>query len=248
MTREEPAFKIKTGNLSVLQLHIYTTDLDRIKREIASRLAQNPDFFVSTPIVLELSGIANSTLCPDFSNLLTFLRKHGMYAAGFFGGSGAQRKKAIQAGLGLFSDAAPRNNIKSDTPADQNGASGFKTPSDTQALVPLKPTLVIDKPVRTGQIIYAENASLVVLAVVNAGAELIADGDIHVYSTMRGRAIAGASGNIAARIFLNCMEAELLSIAGCFKMFEEGIPENVRSKPAMVQLAGSSLLIEPITN
>jgi septum site-determining protein MinC len=106
--------------------------------------------------------------------------------------------------------------------------------------------VVIDKPVRTGQRIYAEGANLVVLAIVNAGAELIADGDIHVYAPMRGRAIAGARGNESARIFVHGMEAELLSIAGCFKVFEDGIPENVRAKPAQVHLEGSRLLIQPL--
>jgi septum site-determining protein MinC len=103
--------------------------------------------------------------------------------------------------------------------------------------------MLIDKPVRTGQRIYAEGANLVVLAIVNAGAELIADGDIHVYAPMRGKAIAGARGNEAARIFVQSLEAELLSIAGCFKVFEEGIPENVSGKPAHVHLDGSRLVI-----
>jgi septum site-determining protein MinC len=109
-----------------------------------------------------------------------------------------------------------------------------------------RPTMVIDKPVRTGQCIYAEYADLVVLAVVNAGAELIADGDIHVYAPLRGRAIAGARGNQGARIFVQRMEAELISIAGCFQVFEDGIPENVRGKPAQVRLDGTRLIFQPL--
>lgn len=109
-----------------------------------------------------------------------------------------------------------------------------------------RPTMVIDKPVRTGQRIYAEGADLVVLAIVNAGAELIADGDIHIYAPMRGRAIAGAHGNQNARIFVQRLEAELISIAGCFQVFENGVPENVRGKPAQVHLDGSRLIFQSL--
>jgi septum site-determining protein MinC len=98
--------------------------------------------------------------------------------------------------------------------------------------------------VRAGQRIYAEGADLVVLAIVNAGAEVIADGDIHIYAPMRGKAIAGALGNQGARIFVQRLEAELISIAGCFQIFEDGIPENVRGKPTQVHLDGSSLVFQ----
>ena len=127
--------------------------------------------------------------------------------------------------------------------------------SDTQLQKPVsqvpptfRPTMIINKPVRAGQRIYAEGANLVVLGVVNAGAELIADGDIHIYAPLRGRAIAGAQGNESARIFMQSLEAELISIAGCFKVFENGIPENLRGKPVQVHLDCSDLIIEPLLN
>ena len=116
----------------------------------------------------------------------------------------------------------------------------------SQVLPTFRPTMIINKPVRTGQRIYAEGANLVVLGVVNAGAELIADGDIHIYAPLRGRAIAGAQGNENARIFIHSLEAELISIAGCFKVFENGIPDNLRGKPVQVHLDGSDLIIEPL--
>jgi septum site-determining protein MinC len=118
-------------------------------------------------------------------------------------------------------------------------------PPDPIGVLPsFRPTMVIDKPVRAGQRIYAEGADLVVLAIVNAGAELIADGDIHIYAPMRGKAIAGALGNLGARIFVQRLEAELISIAGCFQIFADGIPENVRGKPTQVHLDGSSLVFQ----
>jgi len=120
-------------------------------------------------------------------------------------------------------------------------------PDNLPAAPVLQPTtMIIDKPVRTGQRIYAKGGNLVVLAIVNAGAELIADGDIHIYAPLRGRAIAGAHGNENARIFVHRLEAELISIAGCFQVFENGVPENVRGKPAQIRLDGTRLIFEPL--
>ena len=249
MTTEEPAFKIKTGNLPVLKLHLLTTDMLQLQKELALRLEKTPDFFADTPIVLDLSAIDELHEVPDFSGLTSFMANHRMCAAGIVGGSEDQRDAAAKAGLVQFLSmgVSPKKAFESTPPVSEPSVSkqaelpGFAQESP---VVGLRPTLVIDKPVRTGQTIYAEGANLVVLGVVNAGAELIADGDIHVYAPMRGRAIAGAQGNESARIFMQGMEAELLSIAGCFKVFEEAMPE--RAKPAQVRLEGSRLLIEPM--
>lgn len=270
MTREEPAFKIKNANLPLLVLHINTTDMDELKSRLAERLLQMPDFFSDTPMALGLAAIADSGVTPDFADLMSFMRAHGMRTAGVLGGSAAQRKAAGLAGLGLFPDAPARTAPHvSGTPAEQNNPPGESAGNEETAGKPesdvppsvsadktlraspwqaplLRPTVVIDKPVRTGQRIYAEGADLVVLAVVNSGAELIADGSIHIYAPLRGRAIAGACGNEGARIFAQRLEAELISIAGCFRIFEDGIPENVRGKPAQVRLEGSRLVFQPI--
>ncbi|MBU1666754.1 MAG: septum site-determining protein MinC, partial [Gammaproteobacteria bacterium] len=118
----------------------------------------------------------------------------------------------------------------------------------TAAIPTRRPTLVIDKPVRAGQRIHAEGGDLVVLAIVNAGAELIADGDIHVYAPLRGRALAGARGDTGARIFAQCMEAELVSIAGYFQVFEDGIPAPLRSKSVQVFLDGEQVTLAALTS
>lgn len=263
MTSEEPAFKIKTGNLPLLQLHIQTTDLAQLKKQLKLRLSQTPDFFAHTPIVLDLTAIAQSDAGLNFAELMAFMLKQSMCASGVVGGSEAQRAAAAKAGLGLFTEVSVRNQMRRATdrsatpPPDAVPAEPVSTvqiPVEPAPVLPVvdspapvvRPTMVIDKPVRTGQSIYAEGANLVVLAIVNAGAELIADGDIHVYAPMRGKAIAGARGNEAARIFVKGMEAELLSIAGCFKLYEDGIPEEVKAKPAQVHLEGSRLVIQPM--
>ena len=144
------------------------------------------------------------------------------------------------AGLAIETGAGEPNNSRILDPDTE-----FQKPV-SQILPTFRPTMIINKPVRTGQRIYAEGANLVVLDVVNAGAELIADGDIHIYAPLRGRAIAGAQGNENARIFIHSLEAELVSIAGCFKVFENGIPENLRGKPVQVHLDCSDLIIQPL--
>jgi septum site-determining protein MinC len=107
-------------------------------------------------------------------------------------------------------------------------------------------TMIIDTPVRAGQRIYARGCDLVVMAVVNPGGEVIADGSIHVYAPLRGRALAGAAGNAKARIFSMVMEAELVSIAGVYRTFDEGWPKDLAKKPAQVTLADDRLDIRPI--
>jgi septum site-determining protein MinC len=267
MTSKEPAFKIKTGTLPMLQLHICTTDIEQFKKQLTLRLSQTPDFFANTPVVLDLSAIAELGNELDFVELVSFVREQGMCAVGVVGGTALQRRNAEQAGLALFTDAPARQSARKIEPpvveAELTGQPELPninpevqvvaaiTANEVKDILPvpvsIRPTLVIDKPVRTGQSIYAEGADLVVLAIVNAGAELIADGDIHVYAPLRGKAIAGAHGNAAARIFVQSLEAELLSVAGCFKVFEDGIPEEVRGKPAQIHLDGSRLVILPLS-
>ncbi len=112
--------------------------------------------------------------------------------------------------------------------------------------------MVIEKPIRSGQKIYARGADLVVLAMVNQGAEIVADGNIHVYAPLRGKAMAGARGNVSARIFSLCMEPELISIAGVYRTSENPLQTNVAGKPAQVRLSSEGgqdkLLIEPLKN
>ncbi len=106
--------------------------------------------------------------------------------------------------------------------------------------------MLIDRPLRSGQQIYAKGCDLIVLAAVNFGAEVIADGHVHVYAPLRGKAIAGARGNTEARIFTTCLEPELIAIAGVYRTTETAIPAEVAGKPAQVRLVGDKLVMEPL--
>lgn len=118
------------------------------------------------------------------------------------------------------------------------------------SVAPERKTLVVENPVRSGQRIYAPGADLIVLGQVSAGAEVIADGNVHVYGVLRGRALAGAAGDKKARILSTCFEAELVSVAGYYKTFEAGHPSEVRSQPTLIHLAederGSAVRLKPI--
>lgn len=121
-------------------------------------------------------------------------------------------------------------------------------PTQAPATAPALPAMIIDTPVRGGQRIYARGCDLIITAMVNHGAEVIADGSIHVYAPLRGRALAGASGNAQARIFSLAMEAELVSIAGIYRTFDEGWPAPLAAKPAQISLVDERLDIVAITS
>ena len=271
MPNEALAFKIKTTNLPLFVLHALQSDMAEFKRQLQAHLAQAPDFFSASPVVVDLTAIAESTTAIDFADLASFMHEHGLAVAGVLGGSTRQREAARASGLGLFPDKPARGARKpvadeaqptaeavpaatiSDNPAPPPAAAVMPEPeqvvaSETPAASSTRrPTLVIDKPVRTGQRIHAEGGDLVVLAIVNAGAELIADGDIHVYAPLRGRALAGARGDTTARIFAQCMEAELVSIAGYFQVFEDQLPASQRSKPVQVFLDEDRITLQALT-
>ena len=163
------------------------------------------------------------------------------------GGSPAQQQAAFGAGLFPAEDAAP---IRS---APQAQTAQATQPSAAAPVAPVVPPLamVIDKPLRSGQQVYARGRDLVVLAMVNPGAEVIADGHIHVYAPLRGKAIAGARGQSDARIIALAMDPQLISIAGVYRTSETPLPDTVLGKPAQIRLQsgeqGDRLIIDPLT-
>ncbi len=157
-------------------------------------------------------------------------------------GSPASREDAAPATPGRHDRAVPASDSNGAPAADaaDSAAAGLKPAN------PLRPTLVVDRPLRSGQQVYARGADLVVLASVNFGAEVIADGHIHVYAPLRGRAVAGARGDTSARIFCTSMQAQLLSIAGTYRTTDTPLPQGLHGKPVQVRLDGETLVIEAL--
>lgn len=244
MPQDTAAFKLKNANFHLFVLHLLSADFAELRAQLQAHLARAPEFLAGAPIALNLTALGETV--PDFTGLLAMLRDLGLSVAGLHGGTVAQREAATAAGLGLFPEAKARPaKVVEPEPVEPAAVEPPPPPPPPPEPQP-RPTLVIDKPVRAGQRIHAEGGNLVVLAIVNAGAELIADGDIHVYAPLRGRALAGARGDTGASIFVQSLEAELVSIAGLFQLFEDGIPAEVRGKPARISLDGERIVLRPL--
>jgi septum site-determining protein MinC len=240
------SFEIKSAQLPLVALLLRSTDTQQLAADLTQRFGDVPDFFDNDPLLIDLSGVAEQDGVPDFGPLLTLLRQHRLVPTAFKGGRPDQRDAALAAGLAPAEEAT-WNRAQAAQPTDPvTAAEPTAAPVDTGPVS----ALVVDRPLRSGQQVYARGRDLVVLAMVNPGAEVIADGHIHVYAPLRGKAIAGARGNADARIFAQALEAELISIAGIYRTSDVPLPDNVRGKAAQVRLHssadGDKLLLEPI--
>lgn len=225
-------FEIKSANLPLVALLLKSTDLVALARELEARFGDIPDFFDQDALMIDLSPLPQASGEIDFPALISLLGSYQLVPIAVKGGSPAQTAAALQAGLLPVPDAhlvAPRPTAAAPAPS---------APAPVAAPPVAAPlgALVVDKPLRSGQQVYARGRDLVVLAMVNAGAEVIADGHIHVYAPLRGKAMAGARGNTEARIFSLALEAELLSIAGVYRTSEHPLPPGMAGKPTQVRL------------
>ena len=227
-------FEIKSANLPLVALLLKSADLSALSREMALRFGDIPDFFDNDPLVIDLSQLPLDAATVDFAALLTLLRPYRVAPLAVRGGNPAQLAAALAAGLVAAPDARVVS-APAAAPPPPTRSKAAAPVAEAQA-APAPGALVIDKPLRSGQQVYARGRDLVVLAMVNAGAEVIADGHIHVYAPLRGKAMAGARGNTEARIFALSLEPELLSIAGIYRTSENPLPEGVWGQPTQVRL------------
>ena len=230
--------------MTLVALVLRSADPGVLAAALRERLEQTPALFDHDPVVIDLAPLRD---CAgdgiDFDALVALLREHRIAPVAVKGGSESQMAAALAAGLG----AAPETALRSAPPpeARDERAEVVLTEVIREVAAPV-PTLVVERPLRSGQQVYAKGGDLIVLAAVNNGAEIIADGNIHVYAPLRGKAIAGARGNLDARIFTTCLEPELLSIAGIYRTSETALSPDVLGKPAQIRLEGEKLVMEPI--
>ncbi len=242
-------FEIKSANLPLVALLLKSADLARLSAEFAQRFGDVPDFFDHDPLVIDLQPLqlAEPGAALDVAALATLLRGYRLNPLAVRGGSDEQMAQAVAAGL----TPAPEATVQRTAPATP-AAAPTAVPEPVAPPQPAPGALVIDKPLRSGQQVYARGRDLVVMAMVNPGAEVIADGHIHVYAPLRGKAIAGARGNGDARIFALAMDPELISIAGIYRTSETALPAEVRGKAAQVRLLpgpeGDKLVIDPLNS
>lgn len=225
-------FKGKMFSLAVL--HIHSNDLDAIKRQLAYLIAQAPKMFHYAPIVIDLEFSNQSEIGVELTALCSLLKQQLVIPVGIVGGTPLQQQTAAKAGLALF-------------PVSKNARTVNPKPATTPALTTKSvagatKTKVISQPIRSGQQIYVKEGDLIVLASVSHGAEIIADGNIHVYGTLHGRAIAGANGDNNARIFCTKLDAELISIAGIYSLSDDYATKK-SDTPKQIFLQNDRLLI-----
>jgi septum site-determining protein MinC len=235
------SFDLKSASLPLISVVLKSSNLATLSQELQARFGETPNFFDNDPAVVVLSALEEDTTPLSFSVLLTLLKHYRLRPIGIHGGSAVHRETAAAVGLMDLPDISSAAVAVANEPAP--AAPAAPAP---EASITATGTMVIDKPLRSGQQVYARNADLIVLSVVNFGAEIIADGNIHVYAPLRGRAIAGARGNVNARIFSTCMEAQLVSIAGIYRTSEVDMPVDVLGKTSQVRLVGESLVLEPL--
>ena len=257
-TRPAPAaspedFELQHATLTLMALVVKTGDPARLLHALEARYGAEPPFDLD-PVVLDFSAVPEEAAGSfDIGVLAARLYALGLVPVGVDGGPEALREAARACGIG--ETAAHRRPGAAPAAGAPRAAAASEPAPLADARAPAVPgtaakaaggTLVIDRPLRSGQQVYARDADLVVLAVVNFGAEVIADGHVHVYAPLRGRAIAGARGNAAARIFSTCMEPQLVAIAGSYRAIDTPLPAEVLGRPAQVRLEGGSLLFAPL--
>ncbi|MFG0379865.1 septum site-determining protein MinC [Pseudomonas sp. zbq_18] len=232
---QDPVFQLKGSMLAITILELAHNDLERLDRQLAEKVAQAPNFFQNIPLVLALDKLPEGEGELDLGKLMEVCRAHGLRTLAIR----ATREDDIAAAEALDIPVLPPSGAREKLiePAESR-----KKPEKPAEPV-VKPTKVITSPVRGGQQIYAQGGDLVVMAAVSPGAELLADGNIHVYGPLRGRALAGVKGDTKARIFCQQMGAEMLSVAGQYKTAEDLRRDPLWGQPVLVSLSGDVLNI-----
>jgi septum site-determining protein MinC len=259
----EPAGELKIGQVSIANLRVRTLDVQKLAAEMRDRVTRAPKLFGRAAVIVDFGGLAATPDAATARSLLDALRDAGVLPVALAYGSSDNERLAEQLGLPLLAkfraqyeplagssgDAAPVAGASA--PTERRQAAGAEAPptrtkaeASPKAPAPAggQPGLMQAAPVRSGQQVYAENRDLTVLTAVGAGAEVIADGSIHIYGPLRGRALAGAQGNESARIFCREFHAELVAVAGHYKVLED-IPKELRGKAVQVWLEYGQLKI-----
>ena len=250
----EPAGELKIGQVGIANLRVRTLDVERLAAEMRDRVARAPKLFGRAAVIVDFGGLAGTPDAATARALLEALREAGVLPVALAYGSSDNEQLAVQLGLPLLAKfRAQYEPVESaSTGAATATVSRKSTATETpvaKAVVPAmgEPGLMQTAPVRSGQQVYAENRDLTVLTAVGAGAEVIADGSIHIYGPLRGRALAGAQGNEKARIFCREFHAELVAVAGHYKVLED-IPKELRGKPVQVWLENEELKITALAS
>ena len=239
LTRKPIEIKIATVVAVAVLLH--DSDITVLDAALKGMTSGTPDFFDDEFAIVDVESISQQKL--DWAGLIALFKSHGLTVVAVR--NAHEDDFATIRAHGLSIDVVSKTRQEISNAVEPTVAAPVAV-QPTQSAAPVIPTknvaaMVIDTPVRAGQRIYARGADLIITAAVNNGAEVIADGSIHIYAPLRGRALAGASGNTTARIYALTMEAELVSIAGIYRTFENGFPTLPAQHPVQIKLIGDSI-------
>lgn len=242
------SFQLKGSALTVVVLALVDYDPTTLATELKEKIDQAPHFFVNSPVLISLERLESPetciTLLENPSGLIQICRQLDLQPLGFTAVPEVLLEAVQKTGLAILPKPSERA-LK--VPAVKAPEPVVETRVETviEERLVQRQSRVVTRPVRSGQQIYAEGADLIVLAQVSEGAEVLADGHIHIYGTLRGRALAGVKGDESARIFCQQLEAELVSVAGNF-VLQDALPKDLLKKPAQISLKGEKVAIEAL--
>ncbi|QTD88864.1 septum site-determining protein MinC [Burkholderia anthina] len=251
--KKSPFFELRSGSVDTLLFTVKTTDLDALRAELVKRFEATPEFFADDVVAIDVRRLADGerVALADIRKMLNDVRMRpvGVVALSTQGWAATAGLPLLEARDRRVSAAKPVEEAEPAPVVEAPAAAAAAAESASEsAPTPIQAggqTLVIDRPLRSGQQIYAKG-DLVVLAPVSHGAEIIAEGNIHIYAPLRGRALAGVHGNHDARIFCTCLEPELISIAGIYRTTENPLPAEILGKSVQIRLEEEKLMIEPL--
>jgi septum site-determining protein MinC len=243
--------EIKISTVVAISTILHSADPIAIDAALKQMTGGVSDFFEDEFAVIDVGAIAAEAAPIEWAALVDLLKKYRLNAVAVRGYAAAMADAIRAHGLALddgssgaraLGGAAPQAVAAAPVAAPAPAPAAAAAPAAAQANA-----MIIDTPVRAGQRIYARGCDLIVTAAVNNGAEIIADGSIHVYAPLNGRALAGASGDAGSRIFALSMQPELVSIAGVYRTFEEGFPDDLVRQPAQIRLVGDRIDISSLS-
>ncbi|SAL20696.1 septation inhibitor protein [Caballeronia arvi] len=246
-----PFFELRSGSVDTLLFVVKTPDLDALRTELTRRFEATPEFFAGDVVAIDVRRLAEQDRLSlaDLEALLKSVRMRPIGVVALPAQTWAIQW-ANEGGLPILEArdrrGAPKPSADEAKPNTEAAAviEAAVAKEPPPATLP-QPATIIDRPLRSGQQVYAKG-DLIVLGLVSYGAEVIAEGNIHIYAPLRGRALAGVHGNLDARIFCTCLEPELISIAGIYRTTENPLPADVLSKAVQIWLSDEKLMIEPL--
>jgi septum site-determining protein MinC len=233
------------GMFTVMVVQVDDPNDANLESRLAEQVSRSPAFFANAPVVIDLKNATGLATADAFQALKRLFKRQHLIAVGITNANGTQVRAAMNADLAAFPSAGGRSVEMADSgpPAAPEARALPEAIDPRNVAAPMgAKTKIVTQPVRSGTQIYARGTDLIVLSSVSPGAEVIADGHVHIYGALRGRAIAGASGDTEARIFTSRLDAELLCVAGQY-LVSEAIGAEFRDQPAQIGLTDGALVI-----